>query len=169
MTFEQVSQEISQELGIQSGRLSDFFIGGALAGLIAIGIFVALLIVAAVYIYFALAYKAIAEKLKYQKSWLAWIPVAQWAMLLQLGGFHWAWIFLLLIPVFGWIALFIIYIIAMWRVFEKVQQPGWFSLSMIIPEIGFILYAIFIGLAAWQKKSVKSKPKAKKKKRSKKR
>lgn len=129
-----------------------FFLGGALATIIALGILIALLLLAAVYIYFALAYKSIAEKLKFKKSWIAWIPVANWAMLLQLGGFHWAWIFLLLIPILGWIAVFILLIIAHWRIFEKLKHPGWFSLSLIIPKVGFILYAVVVGIVAWQKK-----------------
>jgi len=145
-------QELTHELTLKSGELSDFFLGGAIVAIIALGILLAVLIFAAVYIYFALAYKRIAEKLKFKKSWIAWIPVAQWAMLLKLGGFGWGWIFLLLIPVFGWIAVAILLIIAHWRIFEKLNQPGWYSLSLIIPKVGFILYAIAIGIVAWQKK-----------------
>lgn len=135
-----------------SDALSGFFLGGAFAALIALGILIALIILVAIYVYFALAYKSIAEKLKHKKSWLAWIPVANWAMLLQLGGFHWAWIFLLLIPILGWIAVFVLLIIAHWRIFDKLKYPGWFSLSMIIPKVGFVLYAVAVGIVAWSKK-----------------
>jgi hypothetical protein len=135
-----------------SDALAGFFLGGALGVLIALGIVILLLILAAIYVYFALAYQAIAKKLKYKKSWLAWIPIANWAMLLKLGGFHWAWIFLLLIPILGWIALFVLFIIAHWKLFEKLKYPGWFSLSVIIPYVSFILYAVAVGLVAWQKK-----------------
>ncbi|MFH1290607.1 MAG: hypothetical protein ABIH92_04315 [Nanoarchaeota archaeon] len=138
----------------------DFFteqVGGALAGgiigsLIAIGILIAILVFAAFYVYFALAWRTIARKLEYKKDWLAWIPIVNWAMILQLGGFHWAWIFLIVIPVLGWIALFILCIIAHWRIFEKRKYPGWFSLSMIIPKVGGILYLIALGFVAWSDK-----------------
>ena len=73
-------------------------------------------------------------------------------MILQLGGFNWAWIFLILIPIFGWIALTVLLVIATWRIFEKRKYPGWFSLSIIIPKIGLILYLIAIGFVAWGKK-----------------
>ena len=73
-------------------------------------------------------------------------------MILQLGGFHWAWIFLLLIPVLGWIAVFVLLVIATWRIFEKRKYPGWFSLSMVIPKAGLILYLVAIGFVAWRDK-----------------
>jgi hypothetical protein len=123
---------------------------GVLAG---IGILIATLLFIAVYVYFAMAWMTIARKLKYKKAWLAWIPFANIAMILQLGGFHWAFVFLFLIPVFGWIVLFVLMIIATWRILEKRKYPGWFSLSMIIPKVGGILYAIVIGFAAWGKNS----------------
>lgn len=126
-------------------------IAGSLVGvLIGFGILIAIIALIAFYVYTSLAWYIIGEKLKYKKSWLAWIPIAKWAMFLQLGGFHWAWIFLVLIPILGWIPLFVLCIISMWRIFEKRKYPGWFSLSLIIPEIGGILYLIVIGFVAWK-------------------
>ncbi len=144
---------IEQQIFDSMDMLTSFFLGSAFITLLFSTVLLTVLFIAAVYIYFAFAYKSIAEKLKYKKSWLAWIPVAQWAMLLQLGGFHWAWIFLLLVPILGWLAFIILLIIAHWKIFEKLKYPGWFSLSMIIPRIGFILYGIAVGIVAWQKKS----------------
>ncbi|NCN99233.1 hypothetical protein COU62_00935 [Candidatus Pacearchaeota archaeon CG10_big_fil_rev_8_21_14_0_10_35_219] len=123
--------------------------GGILGALIALGIVFAILVVAALYIYGAWAWMTIARKLKHKYPWLAWIPIANLAMILQLGGFHWAWIFLILFPIAGWIALLVLGIIATWRIFEKRNYPGWFSLSIIIPEIGFVLYMVAIGFVAW--------------------
>ena len=100
-------------------------IGGFTGALITIGIMAAIAILIGIYVYFALALSTIGKKLKYKKSWLAWIPIANLAMILQLGKFHWAYIFLILIPIFGWIALFILLIIANWRIFEKRKYPGW--------------------------------------------
>ena len=106
-----------------------------------------------VYVYSSLAWYTVAKKLKNKNAWLAWIPIINIALVLQLGNFHWAWIFLLLIPVLGWIALFVIGIIALWRIFKKRKYPGWFSLALIIPEVGGILYLISIGFLAWGKKT----------------
>lgn len=145
MVFEFCKQFISGDSG-------SILAGGAIGGLMTFGIMMAILVAVAFYIYFALAWRTIAGKLKYKYPWLAWIPIANGAMILQMGGFHWAWIFLILIPILGWLALLVLMIIATWRIFEKRKYPGWFSLSMIIPKVGGILYLIAIGFVAWQDK-----------------
>jgi len=133
--------------------ISQSIAGGVVGGaILALGITIAIILFLALYIYFAMAWMTIANKLKYKKSWLAWIPIANIAMILQLGGFNWLWIFLILIPILGWIALAVLVIIATWRIFEKRKYPGWFSLSMIIPQVGGILYMIAIGFVAWSDK-----------------
>src|SRR3989338_2544563 len=69
----------------------------------------------AVYVYGALALMTIATKLQHPYPWLAWIPFANFALILQLGGFHWGWIFLVLIPILGWIALAVLGIVSISR------------------------------------------------------
>lgn len=125
-------------------------LGGAFGAIMVLGIIFAIIFGLALYVYFAWAWYAIALKLKHKKPWLAWIPFANIAMILQLGGFHWAWIFLILVPIAGWIALLVLAVIATWRIFEKRNYPGWFSISMVIPKVGFILYLIAIGFVAWK-------------------
>lgn len=124
-----------------------------------IGAFVMLAAVVGVilYVYKSLALYAIARKLKHKNPWLAWIPFADGAMILQLGKFHWAWIFLVLIPFLGWIALFVLIIISFWRIFEKRKYPGWLALIpilMCVPAFGFlacIAFLIILGIVAWRK------------------
>jgi hypothetical protein len=136
-----------------TSALTQGVIGGMVGTLLVLGIFATIVFLLAGYIYFALAWMTIGNKLKYKRSWLAWIPLANFAMMLQLGGFHWAWVFLALIPVFGWIALFVLAVIATWRIFEKRRYPGWYSLSMVIPKVGVILYLVAIGFVAWNDRS----------------
>ena len=138
------------------------FLGDVMSGWIASFLLIAILFFIVVYVYSSLAWYTIAKKLKYRSAWLAWIPVISIIMILQLGGFHWAWIFLILIPLLGWIPLIVILVIATWKIFEKRNYPGWFSLSMIIPKIGGILYLIAIGFVAWSYRG-SGKLKAKKK------
>ncbi|MBU1103170.1 MAG: hypothetical protein KJ600_01255 [Nanoarchaeota archaeon] len=135
-----------------SGNWESILTGSVGGALIALGVMFALLVFLAIYIYSALAWLTIARKLKYKYPWLAWIPIVNCVLILQLGGFHWAWIFLILVPILGWIPLFVICIIATWRIFEKRKYPGWFSLSMIVPKVGGILYLIAIGFVAWKDK-----------------
>jgi len=87
-----------------------------------IGVIVISLFLFGFYVYASLVWYTPAKKLKYKNPWL------------------------------GWIALFIIGIIAKWEIFKKIKYPGWFSLAIIIPEIGGILYLISIGFLAWGKK-----------------
>jgi len=131
-------------------ELGQMFAGGLIGVIITLGVATAILVFTALYVYFALAWMTIAKKLKYKNSWLAWIPIANIAMMLQLGGFHWAWIFLILVPFLGWVALAVLVIIATWRIFEKRKYPGWFSLAIILPEIGGVLSLIILGFVAWK-------------------
>ena len=137
---------------LQNEALGYAFAGGLIGSLIAFGVMIAVLFFAAAYVYFAYAWMTIAQKMKYKRSWLAWIPFANLAMILQIGGFAWGWIFLLLIPILGWTAFLVLMIISIWRTFEKRKYPGWFSLSLIIPKVGFILYLISLGFVAWKDK-----------------
>lgn len=127
--------------------------GGVASGaILAVGLATFMTISLIFYVYFAFTWMTIGNKLKYRKSWLAWIPFANISMILQMGRFHWAWVFLILIPIFGWLALLVMFIIANWRVFEKRKYPGWFSLSMILPEVGGILYFVALGFVAYKDK-----------------
>ncbi len=116
---------------------------GALLGVM-IGVSIVL------YIYMALALMTVAKKLDHQYPWLAWIPVANLALILQLGNFHWAWVFLIIIPILGWIAVGILGIIATWRIFEKRNYPGWLALIPLVGFIPFIGYlATLANLVVW--------------------
>ncbi len=124
----------------------------ALSGaMLALGLIVGV----ALYVYIALAWSTIAKKLKHDTPWLAWIPFANIALILQLGNFHWAWVFLLLIPILGWIALPVLGVISLWRIYEKRNYPGALSLIWIGSFIPFLsLFAmagnlIIFGLVAW--------------------
>ena len=134
-------------LGTSSDALA-LFTGGALAGLIAIGIFLTVIVSVGIYVYYALAWSTIAKKLKYKKHWLAWIPVAQLFLIPILAKKKWTWGFMFLVP----IANIVFFIIWTWKVFELRKYPGWLSLSMIVPKVGGILYLIAIGFVAWGKK-----------------
>ena len=134
----------------------DFLVGGVLGAAFATIVFVLVLVLIAIYVYFALAWYAIAKKRGHKKPWLAWIPFANIAMWFQLGGFHWAWIFLIVIPFVGWIAVGVLFIISNWRVFEKLRYSGWLALSPLLGLIwgglGTLAYGIVIGIVAWRKK-----------------
>jgi hypothetical protein len=131
--------------------------GAAFGAILALGIVLAVLIFAAFYVYTALAWSTIGKKLKYKRAWLAWIPIANIAMILQMGGFSWLFVWLLLIPFLGWIAVGVLVLISVWRIFEKRKYPGWLALVPLlglIPGVGpfaSIAFLIVLGLVAWRK------------------
>jgi hypothetical protein len=110
-----------------------------------------------VYVYTALAMQSIARKSGYPRPWFAWVPVLNIVQILELGNFHWAWVFLILgsaIPVVGTlatIALVVLTVISLWRVFEKAGYAGALSLLTLVP----IARMIILGIVAWEKKSYK--------------
>ena len=153
-----MTKELFEEF-IAAGNFSDAMVAAPVLGaLIGLGVAIIFLIIAAFYIYTSFVWVSIAKKLKYKNSWLAWIPFARWAMILQLGDFHWALVFLALIPILGWIALWILLIIATWRVFEKRKYPGFLALLPILgflPAIGWLAnpaFLIILGFVAWKNK-----------------
>jgi len=130
-------------------------IESALLGL-TLGILVfVFLIIFATFVYYALAWMTLGKKLKYSRPWLAWIPFANISMMLQMGGFHWAWVFLVLLPIFGWIALYVLVLIATWRIYEQRKYPGWLSLLpllSVVPLLGALAgigSLIALGIVAW--------------------
>ncbi len=132
--------------------VSDFMFGSFVGILVALGITAIVLLSIALYVYFSLSWMRIAKKLKYKNYWFAWIPIVNLFMMLRLGGFNGWWVLLVLIPFLGWFALGVLIVISTWKIFEKRKYPGWFSLSMIIPQVGGILYLIALGFVAWKDK-----------------
>ena len=152
MNFENATaiEEVLMDSGFR-GALEVIGLGGLIAFLIAFAVF-ALMIMLGLYIYMALAWSTIARKLKYDKYWLAWIPVANFFLLPILAKKHWAWGFFILIPP----VYFILAIFWLWNIYEQRNYPGALSLIVIghfIPSIkGMALIAnlVVFGLVAWK-------------------
>lgn len=127
------------------------------AGVALLAIFFIFLFLVGYYVYSALAYQSIYRKSGHKRPWMAWIPVVSAIPALQLGGFHWAWIFLALgaiIPFVGFfasIAFGVLVIISMWRIFKKAGYKGALSLLLIIPIVNLVI----LGIVAWQKPTYK--------------
>lgn len=105
-----------------------------------------------IYVYYAFAWMTIAKKLKYDKAWIAWIPVVQLFLLPILAKKKWPWGFIFLVPIVN----IIFFIMWTWNIFEQRQYPGWLSLIPligIIPLIGWlgqIAFLVILGLVAWR-------------------
>jgi len=127
-----------------------FFAG--IAGFFALAV---ILFFAGYFIYLGLVWSKIGKNVGYDKTFLAWIPFARTALILEVGGFHWALVFLYLVPILGWGALFVLRMIATWRVFEKLQYPGALALipltDLFLRGIGGIAHLVVLGFVAWRK------------------
>ncbi|HKL24189.1 MAG TPA: hypothetical protein VJ912_02545 [Candidatus Nanoarchaeia archaeon] len=143
--------------------LKDAFLGGALSG-VALGIAILVIVLGflAYWVYTSFAWMTIAKKLKYRYPWLAWIPFARTSMIFELRGFHWALVFLYLVPILGWIAILVLTIVSSWYILEKRKYHGWLSLLLAIsslPILGESLmslasigWLVVLGLVAWKDK-----------------
>jgi len=100
-----------------------------------------LLVVAAVYVYTALAVQTIAEKTNTENPWLAWIPIANLILLLNIAGKPIWWIVLCLIPLVN----IIIFIMVWMAVAEARGKPSWVGVLLIVPVLG----ALMPGYLAW--------------------
>jgi hypothetical protein len=112
------------------------------------GVIFSIIFGVAIYVYVAMAWSTIARKMKYGKHWLAWIPLANLFLIPILAKKRWEWGFIFLVPLVN-LAFFIIWT---WKIFEMRKFPGWFSLSVLIPKAGSILYLVAIGFVAWYRK-----------------
>lgn len=96
---------------------------------------------AAMYVYIALAVKTIAEKTNTENTWLAWIPIANFVLLLNIARKPIWWIVLLLIPLVN-----IIIIVMIWMaVAEARSKPSGWGVLMLVPGVSFIVP----GYLAW--------------------
>lgn len=135
-----VSEEMLSAMGM--GGLAAVF-----AGMIVFAIVIAI----AMYVYFSLVLWTLAKKFKYKNEWLAWIPIAQIALFPIFAKKHWAWVFIMLVPIVN----FVFMIIWTWAIFERRKYPGALSLiqiAQIIPFISFfagIAMLVIWGLVAW--------------------
>src|SRR5258708_10428379 len=101
----------------------------------------ALLIGLGIYVYIALAVQTIAEKTNTENPWLAWIPIANVILLLNIAKKPIWWIVLFLIPLVN-----IIIIIMVWMgVAEARGKPSWWGILMIVPVVSIIVP----GYLAW--------------------
>jgi len=113
----------------------------AAAGLGAGMIMVFLVFAAACYVYMALALQTIADKTKTENSWLAWIPIANMVLMLNVAKKPIWWIVLFFIPVVN-----IIFIIIVWMAMAEARgKPSWWGILMIVPVVNLITP----GVLAW--------------------
>lgn len=124
------------------------------------------IIAIAVYIYTSWATMTIARRTKTPHAWLAWIPIANIYLLIQIAKLPWWWFLVALaltllsplntIGIIFSLALLGLSIWWWWRIAENRNKPGWWGLMVaLIPLVNLV----FIGLIAWTLDSPKKENK----------
>lgn len=99
------------------------------------------LFLVAFYVYVALALMTIAKKTNTENGWLAWIPIANIVLMLNIAKKPIWWIILCLIPLVN-----IVMFILIWMgVAEARRKPSWWGVLIIVPIVGVIVP----GYLAW--------------------
>jgi uncharacterized membrane protein len=113
------------------------------AAIAALGAFlmVFLLFAVAAYIYFALALQTIAKKTNTENPWLAWIPIVNIVLMLNIAKKPVWWIILCFIPLVNIVIMVIVWM----AIAEARGKPNWWGILMIVP----LLNLIVPGYLAW--------------------
>jgi hypothetical protein len=113
---------------------------GAVAALGAI-MMVFFLIAAAFYVYVSLALMTIAKKTNTPNAWLAWIPIVNIILILNIAKKPLWWFILCLIPLVN-----IVIMIILWMAIAEARgKPSWWGILIIIPLVNLIVP----GYLAW--------------------
>lgn len=108
----------------------------------ATGMLLFLLVFAAVaYVYTSLALQTIAQKTNTENPWLAWIPIINIVLMLNIAKKPVWWILLLLIPVVNIVIAVIIWM----AIAEARNKPNWWGILAIVPFVNLIVP----GYLAW--------------------
>jgi len=113
------------------------------AGIAAMGVMLLFmfLIFAAFYVYFSLALQTIAKKTNTENAWLAWIPIINIILMLNIAKKPLWWIILCLIPFVN----IVIGIIIWMAIAEARGKPSWWGILFIVPVVQIIVP----GYLAW--------------------
>ena len=105
----------------------------AVAGIMAI--YLVVLVVG--YVYMAICFQVIAKKTATANPWMAWVPIANLVLMLNIAKKPVLWILLMLIPLVN----LVIFIIVFMKIAEARGKPGWVGILMIVPFVNLILPA----------------------------
>jgi hypothetical protein len=117
--------------------------GGEAAAFAAMGAMLLIFVVifGALYVYLSLALQTIAKKTNTENAWLAWIPIVNIILMLNIAKKPVWWIILCLVPILNIVILIIVWM----AIAEARKKPSWWGILMIVPVVGIIVP----GYLAW--------------------
>ncbi len=93
------------------------------------------------YLYMALSLQAIATKTGAANAWLAWIPIANAFLMLEIAKKPGWWFILFLVP----LANIVVSIIVWMEIAKARKKPDWWGILIIVPLVGIVVP----GYLAW--------------------
>lgn len=103
------------------------------------------------FVYAAIVLMVIAKKTGTPGRWMAWVPIANFYLMAQIGGVPWWTLFaflLFLIPFFGPAAFMGVVVWWWWKIAERRNFPGWYGILMLLPVVNLVV----MGIMAWGSK-----------------
>lgn len=89
----------------------------------------------ALYIYFSYSLMVIARKTNTENGWMAWIPIINIILMLNIAQKPIWWILLCLIPLVN-----IVIIVLVWMaIAERRGKPNWWGIMIIVPLVNIIV------------------------------
>ena len=93
------------------------------------------------YVYVSLALQTIAQKTNTANGWLAWIPIANIILMLEIAKKPIWWIILFFIPLVNLIMTILVWM----GIAEARGKPNWWGILLVIPLVNLIVP----GYLAW--------------------
>ncbi|HTS68962.1 MAG TPA: DUF5684 domain-containing protein [Terriglobia bacterium] len=140
LTFPAVAVFASLGLFVTAPLFAQESSGPPMAAMGAVFLIMFLIFIVA-YVYMALALQTIAMKTNTENGWLAWIPIVNIILMLNIGKKPVWWIILFFIPLVN----IVVMILTFMAIAEARNKPNWWGILMIVPFVNLIVP----GYLAW--------------------
>lgn len=94
-----------------------------------------IVVMLAFYIYFSYSLMVIARKTSTENEWMAWIPIINIILMLNIAQKPVWWILLCLIPLVNIVILVLVWM----AIAERRGKPNWWGIMMIVPIVNIIV------------------------------
>jgi hypothetical protein len=96
------------------------------------------IVIAVFYVYYAYCLYLIAKKTNTENPWLAWIPIANFWLMVKIARKNVWWFVGLIIPFVN----IVVSIILWMKIAEERRRPGWWGILMIINPVNLVILAL---------------------------
>ena len=112
-------------------------------GIVASGIFGGFMLIVwlAIYVYYGFAFMTIAKKTGNENAWMAWVPILNMWLMIEIAQKEAWWMILFFIPLANIVAM----VVVTMAIAERLEKPSWWGVLMVVPGANLIVP----GYLAW--------------------